>query len=128
MINAAFKQFGEASDPVANSEHATQIAVLQEKHAAEIAALKKKQSSWMGLIQSEGVHANQGCLARFMTRGMRKREEKIENLQLRGLHLMSEGKWAAAAKHFKEALDLDPERMCIKKQTKFIPTRFISKP
>ena len=98
-------------DALIKTERLTPEHVVAEEYDRQAAALKKKQSSWMGLIQSEGVHANQGCLARFMTRGMRKREEKIENLQLRGLHLMSEGKWAAAAKHFREALDLDPENL-----------------
>ena len=68
---------------------------------------RKRQGGFVGMITANTTHHNRLTLC--LTRGMRKREEKIEMLQLRGLHLMKEGTWDEAAKQFKEALELDTD-------------------
>lgn len=93
------------------TERLTPEHLVAEEFDRQAAEDRKKQASWMGLVNANAATANQGRVARFLTRGVRKREEKIERLQLRGLHLMAEQSWASAAKQFSDALDLDPENV-----------------
>eukprot|EP01043_Picozoa_sp_COSAG02_P031460 COSAG02_NODE_2054_length_9987_cov_26.435882_2_plen_1474_part_00 len=89
------------------TERLTPEHLVAQEFDRQAAQDRKKQAGVIGMIAAKTTSTNP--LTACLTRGMRKREEKIEMLVLRGKHLMGVEDWGGAMKHFSEALDLDTE-------------------